>query len=110
MGVLQALAHIIGSYDWLDFSLGSDSWYSLEVYFMTSTDSVSANGSGRKPAHYNGCFSIRPSTGIMNTSRSHWSIRVRTTLLKSAPETDTNSFFQEVRHACVLWKRYIEVF
>ncbi|KAF2753095.1 amidase [Pseudovirgaria hyperparasitica] len=41
----------IGSYDWLDFSLGSDT-----------------NGSGRKPAHYNGCFSIRPSTGIMNTN------------------------------------------
>ncbi|KAJ5093003.1 amidase [Penicillium angulare] len=40
----------IGSYDWLDFSLGSDT-----------------NGSGRKPAQYNGCFSIRPSTGIMNT-------------------------------------------
>ncbi|KAL8657487.1 MAG: hypothetical protein Q9226_001863 [Calogaya cf. arnoldii] len=40
----------IGSYDWLDFSIGSDT-----------------NGSGRKPASYNGCFSIRPSTGIMNT-------------------------------------------
>ncbi|EEQ86219.2 amidase [Blastomyces dermatitidis ER-3] len=40
----------IGSYEWLDFSLGSDT-----------------NGSGRKPAQYNGCFSIRPSTGIMNT-------------------------------------------
>ncbi|PGH19536.1 hypothetical protein AJ80_03871 [Polytolypa hystricis UAMH7299] len=43
----------IGSYEWLDFSIGSDS--SL------------ANGSGRKPAQYNGCFSIRPSTGIINT-------------------------------------------
>ncbi|KAJ6178047.1 amidase [Penicillium mononematosum] len=40
----------IGSYPWLDFSLGSDT-----------------NGSGRKPAQYNGCFSIRPSTGIMDT-------------------------------------------
>lgn len=26
-----------------------------------------ANGSGRKPAQYNGCFSIRPSTGVMDT-------------------------------------------
>ncbi|KAH6630486.1 amidase [Chaetomium sp. MPI-SDFR-AT-0129] len=41
----------VASYDWLDFSIGSDT-----------------NGSGRKPAHYNGCFSIRPSTGIMNTA------------------------------------------
>ncbi|KAJ5715484.1 amidase [Penicillium malachiteum] len=40
----------IGSYNWLNFSIGSDT-----------------NGSGRKPAQYNGCFSIRPSTGIMNT-------------------------------------------
>ncbi|KDN68942.1 hypothetical protein CSUB01_09360 [Colletotrichum sublineola] len=39
----------ISSYDWLDFSVGSDT-----------------NGSGRKPASYNGCFSIRPTTGIMN--------------------------------------------
>ncbi|KAI4633339.1 uncharacterized protein J4E92_008496 [Alternaria infectoria] len=41
----------IASYDWLDFSLGSDT-----------------NGSGRKPASYNGCFSIRPSTGILSTN------------------------------------------
>lgn len=26
-----------------------------------------ANGSGRKPADYNGVFSIRPSTGIIDT-------------------------------------------
>ncbi|OHE97502.1 glutamyl-tRNA(Gln) amidotransferase [Colletotrichum orchidophilum] len=39
----------ISSYDWLDFSIGSDT-----------------NGSCRKPASYNGCFSIRPTTGIMN--------------------------------------------
>lgn len=34
---------------------------------QTPADEPSANGSGRKPAAYNGCFSIRPSTGIMNT-------------------------------------------
>ncbi|KAK2591957.1 hypothetical protein QQS21_010363, partial [Conoideocrella luteorostrata] len=49
-GSSHASAAGIGSYDWLDFSLGSDT-----------------NGSGRKPASYNGCFSIRPSTGILNT-------------------------------------------
>ncbi|KAI0914202.1 hypothetical protein F4823DRAFT_573608 [Ustulina deusta] len=42
--------HIIESYPWLDLSLESDT-----------------NGSLRKPAHYNGCFTICPSTGIMNT-------------------------------------------
>ncbi|KAF2120079.1 amidase [Lophiotrema nucula] len=49
-GSSHASAAGISSYDWLDFSLGSDT-----------------NGSGRKPASYNGCFSIRPSTGIMST-------------------------------------------
>ncbi|KAF2240746.1 amidase [Trematosphaeria pertusa] len=48
-GSSHASAAGIGSYDWLDFSVGSDT-----------------NGSGRKPASYNGCFSIRPSTGIMD--------------------------------------------
>ncbi|PSN64375.1 hypothetical protein BS50DRAFT_590198 [Corynespora cassiicola Philippines] len=48
----HASAASISSYDWLDFSLGSDT-----------------NGSGRKPASYNGCFSIRPSTGILSTKR-----------------------------------------
>lgn len=49
-GSSHASAASIASYEWLDFSVGSDT-----------------NGSGRKPASYNGCFSIRPSTGIMNT-------------------------------------------
>ncbi|KAF2798542.1 amidase signature enzyme [Melanomma pulvis-pyrius CBS 109.77] len=48
-GSSHASAAGISSYHWLDFSLGSDT-----------------NGSGRKPASYNGCFSIRRSTGIMN--------------------------------------------
>ncbi|KAM7205138.1 amidase [Naviculisporaceae sp. PSN 640] len=46
-GSSHASAASIGAYDWLDFTFGSDT-----------------NGSGRKPASYNGCFSIRPSTGI----------------------------------------------
>ncbi|KAJ5697591.1 amidase, partial [Penicillium malachiteum] len=48
-GSSHASAAGISSYDWLDFSLGSDT-----------------NWSGHKPASYNGCFSIRPSTGITN--------------------------------------------
>ncbi|KAK3939013.1 amidase signature domain-containing protein [Diplogelasinospora grovesii] len=41
----------IASYNWLDFAIGTDT-----------------NGGGRKPAHYNGCFSVRPSRGVLNTS------------------------------------------
>ncbi|KAI1130119.1 amidase [Nemania abortiva] len=49
-GSSSGSAAAIASYDWLDLSLGSDT-----------------NGSVRKPAHYNGCHTIRPTTGIMNT-------------------------------------------
>ncbi|OAR02180.1 hypothetical protein LLEC1_06508, partial [Akanthomyces lecanii] len=49
-GSSHASAAGIASYDWLDFSIGSDT-----------------NGSGRKPASYNGCFSIRPTTGVVDT-------------------------------------------
>ncbi|CAK7229734.1 hypothetical protein SCUCBS95973_007328 [Sporothrix curviconia] len=50
-GSSHASAASVASYPWLDFSLGSDT-----------------NGSGRKPASYNGCFSIRPSTGVLDTT------------------------------------------
>jgi len=69
-GSSHASAAGISSYDWLDFSLGSDSSYPeiAEIAeYATSTDLTLANGSGRKPASYNGCFSIRPSTGALNT-------------------------------------------
>ncbi|KAI0110841.1 amidase [Nemania sp. FL0031] len=49
-GSSSGSAAAIASYDWLDLSLGSDT-----------------NGSVRKPAHYNGCHTIRPTTDIMNT-------------------------------------------
>ncbi|KAI1150033.1 amidase [Nemania diffusa] len=49
-GSSNGSAAAIGAYDWLDFTLGSDT-----------------NGSVRKPAHYNGCFAIRPTMDIMNT-------------------------------------------
>ncbi|KIN00679.1 hypothetical protein OIDMADRAFT_124456, partial [Oidiodendron maius Zn] len=38
----------IASYLWLDISIGSDS-----------------NGSGRRPGHWNGCFAMRPSHGVL---------------------------------------------
>lgn len=66
-GSSHGSAASVGSYDWLDFSIGSDSSYPKAAAQETLTDLILANGSGRKPAHYNGCFSIRPSTGIMNT-------------------------------------------
>jgi hypothetical protein len=62
---------------------------------MTSADFISASGSGREPAHYNGCFSIRPSIGIMNTEGVicqfvcvllHW----------NQPQQKSNDFSQEV--------------
>ncbi|KAI0393486.1 amidase [Xylariaceae sp. FL0594] len=49
-GSSSGSAAAIGAYGWLDLSLGSDT-----------------NGSVRKPAHYNGCHTIRPTHGIMNT-------------------------------------------
>lgn len=66
-GSSHGSAASVGSYDWLDFSIGSDSSYPKAAAQETLIDFISANGSGRKPAHYNGCFSIRPSTGILNT-------------------------------------------
>lgn len=49
----------------------------------------SANGSGRKPAHYNGCFSIRPSTGIMNTDGPSGNSRSRKSLSSTKRKTLT---------------------
>ncbi|MCJ1248407.1 hypothetical protein MMC30_005624 [Trapelia coarctata] len=39
----------IGTYEWLDFAIGSDT-----------------NASGRKPGQYNGCFAIRPTHGVLD--------------------------------------------
>ncbi|MCJ1384206.1 hypothetical protein MMC17_007322 [Xylographa soralifera] len=44
-GSSSGSAAAVSSYDWLDFAIGSD---------------ISATGSGRRPAHWNGCFSLRP--------------------------------------------------
>ncbi|KAL1879269.1 hypothetical protein Daus18300_001848 [Diaporthe australafricana] len=68
-GSSHASAAGVASYDWLDFSIGSDSMCLLliMVTHRTLTDEAQANGSGRKPASNNGCYSIRPSTGIMDT-------------------------------------------
>jgi Asp-tRNA(Asn)/Glu-tRNA(Gln) amidotransferase A subunit family amidase len=69
-GSSSGSAAAIGSYDWLDLSLGSDSKSSSRRFATAPTSNVLinlANGSVRKPAHYNGCHTIRPTTGIMNT-------------------------------------------
>ena len=66
-GSSHASAAGISSYDWLDFSLGSDSLDPNNICCATSANLILANGSGRKPASNNGCFSIRPSTGVLNT-------------------------------------------
>lgn len=68
-GSSHAIAAGVASYDWLDFSIGSESmcFLLIKCRHRMLTDEVQANGSGRKPASYNGCYSIRPSTGIMDT-------------------------------------------
>ncbi|TAQ90704.1 hypothetical protein B7494_g990 [Chlorociboria aeruginascens] len=47
-GSSSGSAAAIASYDWLDIAIGSDT-----------------NGSGRRPAHWNGCFGLRPTAGIL---------------------------------------------
>ncbi|KAF2189236.1 amidase signature enzyme, partial [Zopfia rhizophila CBS 207.26] len=41
-------ASAVSSYDWIDFTLGTDT-----------------NGSGRRPANVHGCFGLRPSQGLI---------------------------------------------
>ncbi|KAI1179820.1 amidase [Nemania sp. FL0916] len=50
LGGMSGSAAAIASYDWLDLSIGSD-----------------INGSVGRPAQFNGCHAIRPTTGIINT-------------------------------------------
>ncbi|OCL12401.1 amidase signature enzyme [Glonium stellatum] len=38
----------VGAYDWLDIGIGSDT-----------------SGSGRRPGHWNGCFAMRPTFGVI---------------------------------------------
>lgn len=60
---------LVASHNWLDFSIGFNSMSLLliRITHRTLIDEAQANGSGRKPASYNGCYSIRLSTGIMDT-------------------------------------------
>ncbi len=60
-GSSSGSAAAVSSYDWLDFAIGSDSEFQNKS--IGSPDSqlmISATGSGRRPAHWNGCFSLRP--------------------------------------------------
>jgi Asp-tRNA(Asn)/Glu-tRNA(Gln) amidotransferase A subunit family amidase len=56
----------IASYEWLDIAIGSDT-----------------SGSGRRPAHWNGCFALRPSHGAVDSQG----------LVPSFPQFDTPTFF-----------------
>ncbi|OCK76177.1 amidase [Lepidopterella palustris CBS 459.81] len=56
----------LGAYDWLDFAIGSDT-----------------NGSCRKPAHWNGCYAIRPTHGVLDTKG----------LVSFCPQFDVPAFF-----------------
>jgi Asp-tRNA(Asn)/Glu-tRNA(Gln) amidotransferase A subunit family amidase len=55
----------IASYPWLDISIGSDS--KLDPVYLLELNSyvTPASGSGRRPGHWNGCFAMRPSHGVL---------------------------------------------
>lgn len=56
----------IASYPWLDIAIGSDSKSSQATsQWHLSSDGSSASGSGRRPAHWNGCYAMRPTHGIL---------------------------------------------
>ncbi|KFA55966.1 hypothetical protein S40293_04009 [Stachybotrys chartarum IBT 40293] len=67
-GSSHASAAGVASYEWLDYSFGSDGSYTIPPMKVPGYWSLHADGSGRKPAHYNGGFSIRPTTGILDTT------------------------------------------
>ena len=105
MQVLQALVHMTGLNFQLDLTVCI-----LSIPNEASADLIPANGSGRKPASYNGCSAIRPSTGIVNTDgvvgQFPWVIP------KSHLEVDTDLAwpFQAIRHARVLREGSLEIF
>lgn len=74
-----------------------------------SADLIPANGSGRKPASYNGCFSVRPSTGIMNTDGVIGQFAWVTSKFFSEVNTKLVWPLQAVRHARVLREGYLQV-
>lgn len=56
----------IASYPWLDIAIGSDSKSSqANSQWHLSSDESSASGSGRRPGHWNGCYAMRPTHGIL---------------------------------------------
>ncbi|KAJ4299616.1 hypothetical protein N0V90_004862 [Kalmusia sp. IMI 367209] len=70
----------IASYDWLDFTLGTDT-----------------TGSGRRPALWNGCFALRPSASMLPTNG----------MVPTCPTFDVPSFFgrdiQQFQHFAQSW-------
>ena len=60
-GSSSGSAAAVSSYDWLDFAIGSDSESPIKPHGSSGSHlMISATGSGRRPAHWNGCFSLRP--------------------------------------------------
>ncbi|KIX10283.1 uncharacterized protein Z518_01365 [Rhinocladiella mackenziei CBS 650.93] len=72
-GSSSGSAAAISSYKWLDIAIGSDS-----------------NGSGRRPAHWSGCFALRPSHGVLDAEGFVPSFRL----------FDTPTFFGRDIHKC----------
>lgn len=66
-GSSSGSAAAVASYDWLDFAIGTDSKSCLmlipeTLFYLTQL----ATGSGRRPAHFNGCFSLRPTHEMLS--------------------------------------------
>lgn len=58
----------IAAYSWLDIAIRSDSekLYSFQLVHSLFSDTVAASGSGRRPGHWNGCFVMRPTHGLLS--------------------------------------------
>lgn len=59
----------VAAYDWLDIAIGSDSKCSNQflVWRAPVLQTNPASGSGRRPGHWNGCFAMRPTHGVLPT-------------------------------------------
>ena len=61
-------ASAVASYDWIDFTLVSDSKPALLTLFSHHIHSRIGTGSVRIPALQNGCFGLRPSVGAISAN------------------------------------------
>jgi Asp-tRNA(Asn)/Glu-tRNA(Gln) amidotransferase A subunit family amidase len=65
-GSSSGSASAIASYEWLDFAVATDGDYTYP-YILVHRSHGTATGSVRIPALANGCFALRPSTGVVPT-------------------------------------------